>query len=111
MMVMFPKMVVEVLGAFGDGRWYMKENSFPMIHYLNRKKYTHPVINEIVHRYTMYRLLEKKTGGSLPGEIKGHPYFRITEKGIKALDWYRNCIMRSLDRDPDKLAGKTALTI
>ena len=106
MTVMTPSVVVEVLGSFGDGQDYIKESIFPLINILNPRKYSPKRIDQIAQIYTEYNLLDVHFGGMKSNEIKGHKYFKITEKGGKALDFYRDQIRRSLEHDEDQLSKR-----
>ena len=81
--------IIDILGAgFGDGKEYYKEQAYEMVRLSDRsKKLTVKAIDTHVRKYLEYGLLRAVTDTTL---FKGYKKYTITEKGVRALDHYRN---------------------
>lgn len=77
--------VVEVLGIFGDGKPYAREETYPMLSLLG-KDYSPENTEKLVRRYLEYGLLRVRRDCA----VKSHPYLQITDRGHLALDFYRD---------------------
>lgn len=87
--------LVDVLGCFGDGKLHYKEEIFEVIRYsLGVEDWSLKRINTKVKKYIEYNLIE----GVRDSVFRGYFKWKITEKGIKALDFYRN----QHHKDPEK---------
>jgi hypothetical protein len=99
MTVMIYDVVVDVLGkGFGDSQWRSIEEVGPLLGLVN-PRWTPRQISKAIRIFLEYYLLSRRTDG----KYRGHPEYCITEKGLKALDAYRDCWNRKLDSDPDRI--------
>jgi hypothetical protein len=79
--------LVDILGCFGDEKSHYKESVYEVIRNANlEKKWTVRFIDRIVKKYIEYGLII----GDPDTLFKGYYKWKITPKGIAALDFYRN---------------------
>jgi len=87
--------LVDVLGVYGDDKPHYNEEAYEIIRYsLGVNSWSLPRIHKKVRKYIEYGLILR-----VPDSVfKGHYKFKISDKGLKALDFYRN----QHYKDPEK---------
>ena len=88
--------ILDILGAgFGDGKEYYKEQAYELIRLSNRRgRWTVKDIDKHVKKYLDYGLLRAVNDITW---FKGYKKYQLTEKGVLALDYYRNQHHRPLE--------------
>jgi len=90
--------IVQILGGIGDERWHLKEEFYTLIKATHGKKYQflskYKNIDKQFRRYLEYGFVIKGKAENLKikgreFQVKGYSSYKISQKGLLALDYYR----------------------
>ena len=90
--------IVQILGVIGDEQWHLKEEFYTLIQATHGKKYPilrkYTNIEKIFKRYLEYGFAIKGKAENLKikgreFQVKGYSSYKISQKGLLALDYYR----------------------
>ena len=90
--------IVQILGVIGDEKWHLKEEFYTLIQATHGKKFPHlktyKNIDEQFKKYLAYSFVIRGKAENLKVKgreflVKGYNSYKISQKGILALDFYR----------------------